>query len=145
MKKVLMILILGLVFTAAYAEESYTISGDVKFRENGDIYICLYTSEEFREYPKHELSTPPCKFIKMNADLKKKGTVSFKFDNVQKGVYGLFTFQDINENKMVDLENYCPKEPWGSYKEQDTPGFCPNWSEINFHLEKDIKGIKIKM
>jgi uncharacterized protein (DUF2141 family) len=131
--------------SVAYAEENYTISGDVSFQNDGDIYICLYTNEEFKDYAKHELSPPQCKFERMHADLKKAGNVSFKFDNVQKGTYGIVTFQDINKNRMVDIENYCPKEPWGTYKESDPTDTCIHWNKIKFDLEKDITGIKIQM
>ncbi len=75
---------LGLLFSVAYAEENYTISGEVTFQYDGDIYICLYDKEAWRDFqtPGHELSLSQCKVIKMNADLEKAGKVSFTFDRV---------------------------------------------------------------
>ena len=143
--KLIRIIVLIIFISVAYAGENYRISGDVSFQHDGDIYICLYTNEEFKDYAKHELSPPQCKFIKMNADLKKAGKISFKFDGIQKGTYGIVSFQDVNKNRKVDFENYCPNEPWGSYKESDPTITSIDWNSIKFDLEKDITGIKITM
>ena len=142
-------LFLGVLLMAsafAYAEEKYSISGQVTFQYDGDIYICLLTMEEFRDFvvPKHELSQSPCKVIRMNTDLKKAGKVSFTFDNIPKGTYCVFTYQDVNMNGEVDFENYDINEPWGSYKENPV-GVSPIWGVVKFDLEKDIAGIKIEM
>ena len=132
-----------LVFAFAYAEEKFTISGEVTFQYEGDIYICLLTSEGLRDFviPGHRLSESPCKIIKLNSDLKKAGKVSFTFDNVPKGTYCVFTYQDVNMNGEVDFENYFINEPWGCYKEATTVA----WNMIKFDLERDITGIKVQM
>jgi len=137
--------ILFMVFAFAYAEEKFTISGEVTFQYDANIYICLLTMEEFRDFnkPRHRLSESPCKVIQMNADLKKAGKVSFTFDNVPKGTYCVFTYQDVNMNGEVDFENYNINEPWGSYKEIITA--IPHWETVKFDVEKDITGITIEM
>ena len=142
-------LFLGVLLMAsgfAYAEEQCTISGEVSFQYDGSIYICLLTKEEFRDFnrPRHKLSESPCKAVEMNADLKKAGKVSFTFDNVLKGTYCIFTYQDVNMNGEVDFENYAMNEPWGTYKECPI-GLSPPWGKAKFDLEKDITGIKIEM
>ncbi len=146
-KSLLLFICFGLLFNVAHAEEKYTITGDVSFQYDGDIYICLCTKEEWREFliPGHELAQPPCKFIKMNSDLKKAGKVSFKLDNIPKGIYVIVTYQDVNKNKKVDYENYLMNEPWGTYKEGDPAATMPSWDLRKFTLEKDIEGIKIQM
>ena len=141
-------LLLGILFMAlgfAYAEEKYTISGEVTFQYDGNIYICLLTMEEFRDFniPRHILSESPCKVIHMNTDLKKAGKVSFTFDNVPKGTYCVFTYQDVNMNGEVDFENYNMNEPWGCYKE--TMHSIPSWGTVKFDVEKNIAGITIEM
>jgi len=146
-KKTLLFLgILLMVFAFAYAEEKFTISGEVTFQYDGNIYICLLTVEEFRDFniPRHELSESPCKVIQMNTALKKAGKVSFTFDNIPKGTYCVFTYQDVNMNGEVDFENYEINEPWGSYKEAFI-GASPTWGKVKFDLEKDITGITIEM
>ncbi len=64
-------LLLASAFT--YAGEKCTISGEVTFEYDGDIYICLFALEKYAEFqrPGHDLSQPECKHIRMNDDLKK--------------------------------------------------------------------------
>jgi len=137
---------LGLVFSGAYAGENYTISGDVTFRYDGDIYVCLFTLEKYAEFqrPGHELSQPECKYIEMNADLKKAKQVPFKFESINNGTYVIVVYQDENKNGKVDFENYMINEPWSTYKERD-PVISPTWDTIKFDLEENISGIKIQM
>ena len=103
--------------------------------------------EEFRDFniPGHELSQSPCKVTQMNTALKKAGKVSFTFDNIAKGTYCVFTYQDVNMNGKVDFENYRMIEPWGSSFKEGAIGLSPIWGMVKFDLEKDITGIKIEM
>jgi hypothetical protein len=67
-KKLLPLFIgLSLLFSIALAGENYTVSGDVTFSEDGDIYICLLTQEGWRDFQTrgHELTPQECKVIKM--------------------------------------------------------------------------------
>ena len=134
------------IVSIAYAGEKFTVSGEVTFQYDGNIYICLLTMEEFRDFyhPRHKLSQSPCKVIQMNTDLKKAGKVSFTFDNIAKGTYCVITYQDVNMNGEVDFTGLHTNEPWGSYKE-DAIGTNPSWAMVKFDLERDIAGIKIEM
>ncbi len=69
--------------------------------------------------------------------------MSFTFDNIPKGTYCVFTYQDVNMNGKTDFENYALNEPWGSYKENIQT--MPVWGVVKFDLGKDIAGIKIEM
>ena len=144
-KAMLFLAVLLMASAFAYAGEKFTVSGEVNFQYDGDIYIFLLTKEEFRDFniPRHTLSESPGKVIQMNTDLKKAGNVSFTFDNIPKGTYCIVTYQDINKNGEVDFENYIINEPWGSYKE--TGGSMMSWNMVKFDLKKDITGIKIQM
>ena len=147
MKTIGIILIVLASFGMAYGEETYTITGDVSFKYDGDIYICICTSQEWADFqkPGHELSVPPCKKIKMDSKLKKTGIAKFKLDNIPKGTYVIVAYQDANNNKMVDFENYMMNEPYGTYKETDPVSCQPSWSYSNFSLDKNIEGIKIEI
>jgi uncharacterized protein (DUF2141 family) len=148
-KKAILFLAVPLMVSAfAYAEEKFTVSGEVSFQHDGDIYICLLTAEEFVDFHRlrHKLSESPCKVIHMSTDLKKAGKVSFTFDNTAKGTYCVLAYQDVNMNGEVDHAGQPLNEPWGSYKEpsQKAPGAAV-WGTVKFDLEKDITGIKIEM
>lgn len=138
---VAMILLVGV----AYAEENYSISGEVSFQYDGDIYICLFTSEKLSDFNEHKLSRPECKAIRMNSDLKNAGKAAFKFDSVPKGTYCIMAFQDVNSNEMVDYENYIINEPWGSYKAIDPAFTSVDWEKSKFELNKNITEIRIEL
>ena len=145
--KMIGVFLTTLVFVSiAYGGDNYSISGDVGFRHDGDIYICLLTLEKYAEFvtPGHELSQPECNYIRMNADLKKSKQVSFKFENISKGTYCIVSYQDENKNGKVDFENYSIKEPWGTYKKGEPPDTSA-WDMIKFDVEESISGIKIQM
>ena len=147
-KAMLLLGILLMVSAFVYAEKKFTISGEVSFQNDGNIYICLLTMEEFLDFliPRHTLLESPCKVIQMNADLKKAGKVSFTFDNVLKGTYCIFTYQDVNMNGEVDYVNYAIDEPWVTYKGYKEALFeHPTWGKVKFDLEKNIIGITIEM
>ena len=128
-----------------YAEEKCTISGEVTFEYDGDIYICLFALEKYAEFqrPGHDLSQPECRHIRMNDGLKKAGKVSFEFESIPKGTYCIVGYQDENNNGKVDFENYSINEPWETYKEKPIVGVT--WDQIKFDLEENISGIKIKI
>ena len=134
-----------LIGVIAHAEEKFSLSGEVSFQYDGDIYICLYTQDEFLDYQKLSLSRPQCQRVRMNSDLKKEGKVSFKFDSIPKGTYCIITFQDVNMNQNIDIVGFTTSEPRGSYKEQISPMVELVWNEIKFDLERDLKDIKIQM
>ena len=145
-KLVFLCISFGLLLSVAYAGGSYTLSGNVTFQYEGNIYICPLTMEEFRDFttPQHKLSESPCKIVQMNPNLKKAGKVSFRFENVPKGTYCVFAYQDLNMNGEVDFENFTINEPWGTYREP-LPGAPPTWVKIGFDLNEDITEIEIHM
>ena len=135
-----------LIGVIALADEKFSLSGEVSFQYDADIYICLFTMEDVQYLPQNELLPPKCQAIRMNANLKEARKVSFKFDSIPKGTYCIATFQDVIKNRKVDYKNYQINEPFGTYKEQGPE--CGNqldWNMIKFNLEKNITGIKIQM
>ena len=138
---------IGLFFNTAYAGENYTITGEVTFHNDGDIFICLYTKDGWQKFqtPGHDISSSNCRHEKMNPELKEAGKLSFKFGNVPKGTYSIIAYQDANNNGKVDFKGYTMIEPWGTYKEYPPEVAHPTWSAIKFELDKDITGITITM
>lgn len=146
MKVIRIIATMIFLVSIAYAGGNHTISGEVSFKNDGDIYLCLDTVEKFAEnYSTRDYVSTGCQVIKINADLKKAGKVAFMFVNVPKGIYGLIGFQDVNGNGKLDTENLMISEPFGSYKEQGPEWSTFRWEEINFKLEGDILGINVQM
>jgi len=63
-------IVLVFIINNAQAQEKFTITGNVSFQYDGDIYIRVCTLEEWAEFlkPNYELSVPPWKMIKINSE-----------------------------------------------------------------------------
>ena len=131
--------------SVSFAGENYSISGEVSFQYDGDIYVCLFTQEKAADFNEHPLSRPECTAIRMNSDLKNAGKAPFELNDVPKGTYTIMAFQDVNNNQKVDYENYIINEPWGTYRAEEPGLENRNWEKIKFDLTKNITGIEIKL
>ena len=137
------ILLLGILFMAvtfAYAEEKFTVSGVVYFQHDSDIYMNLVTRESFQN--RLQLLPPPFgMYIKLTPEQSKAKQVPFKFEGIPKGNYFLVAFQDLNKNEKLDRDTSgWPVEPLGTYKKIE---IALQWDRDKFLVDKDITGIKI--
>ena len=133
----------------AYGQEKFAVSGEIEFPEKkGVILVQLKTQDEYN----YDKTPPPERIlmIKPNAQELKAKKVTFKFIDVPKGTYAIFSFQDLNENGMLDVT----KSPTGSGGVIDSePNGCAGWTffgagmwtDVKFEVDKDISGIKIRM
>jgi hypothetical protein len=147
MKVLGLIIAIFLFWGNVFGQETYSITGDISYRYDADIYVRVCTMEEWAEFlrPNYELSVPPWKIIKLNSETNKSGKVSFKLDSIPKGTYVIVAFQDIIKNQKVDYEGLHMKEPYGTYKEDDYVSGRPRWDYVKFNLEKNVGEIKIKI
>ena len=147
MPKVLM-LIWGFIFAIssfAYAQEKFTVSGEIIFHEEkGEIHVWLKTQEEL-EKRGEPASAARSLMIKPSPQQLKAKKVTFKFVDVPKGSYCIFCIQDFNKNGKVDHspETGFPIEPYG----YSGPAFFGpgQWGDIKFEVDKDISGIEIRL
>ena len=63
-----------------------------------------------------------------------KKKVSFKFEGIQKGTYGIRCFQDENGNGKLGKGMFGPKEPWGMSWQGDKPAKWPKFKHIAFNV-----------
>ena len=150
MSKTLMIL-LGIVLVisaSAYAAENYSLSGQVSFSGQDDIYLCLYTIENFPQYKKTLPPEPFFKKIKPNPEQIQAGRLSFTFSGVPEGTYCIIAFQDVDNNGRLTCNTWGGiEEVMCFYKESSAADFFSdtNWNDVKFELDKDISGIGIKL
>lgn len=141
-KAMLLFGFLSMVSSFTYAEEKYTISGEVYFPNDSGIYMNLVTKETFPN--RREPLPPPFGMsIKLTPEQRKAKKVPFKFEGIPKGSYFIVAFQDLNENKKLDghFDGHAA-EPVGTYKKSS---FLDSWDKRQFMLDKDIRGIKINI
>jgi uncharacterized protein (DUF2141 family) len=85
-----------------------------------------------------EEETPFALIIKISEEEQQAGKVSFTFENVPEGTYGIQTFQDVNGNGQFDIGKLGPKEPWGTYRPKRPMFRSPKFQEIAFEVKEDI-------
>jgi uncharacterized protein (DUF2141 family) len=148
MSKILMF-ILGFIFafsTFAYAQEKYTVSGEVKFpKRKGVICTQLLTQDEYENH-----KTPPPErnlTIRPNPQELNAKRVTFSFIGVPKGAYIIYCHQDLNENGTLDFAEGVwtknPTEPQGFSGRQFWGSGL--WDDIKLEVDKDIIEIDIEM
>ena len=142
-------LFLGVLLMAsafAYAEDKFTVSGEVTFpKRKGEIHVKLKTQGEYeigKQVPEDRRI-----IIKLSAQQLKSKKASFEFVNVPAGDYLITCFQDLNKNGKLDFSKGgigedVHDEPWGSYR---PPAWPSGWDTCKFKADKDIAGIKIDL
>ena len=102
----------------AYAEDKFTVSGEVTFpKRTGEIHVELKTQGEYEKGK--QVPEDRRMIIKLSAQQLKSKKASFEFVNVAAGEYLISCFQDLNKNGKLDYSwrtrFLVREEPWGSY------------------------------
>ena len=143
LRKAMFLLVIPFLASALVrAQETFTVSGEVTFSKDADIYLLLKTKEEEKQ---DSIPTSRTVIIKLTAGQKTAKKASFKFVDVPKGFYAIHCFQDMNKNGKVDR---CPRgfllEPFATYKPSLILEYL-DWNRNKFRVDKDITGIKIEL
>ena len=131
-----------IVSSSSYAEEKYSISGEIFFERDSPIYMNIVTKETFPN--RREALSPPFGIcVKVTTEQVKSQKAQFKFAGIPKGNYFIVAFQDLNENKKLDghFDGHAA-EPVGTYKKSN---FFDSWDKRQFMVDKDIRGIQINI
>ena len=130
----------------SYAEETYSLSGQVTISGDQNIYISLYTIESFPQYKKSIPSPPFFQKITPKPEQIKAGRASFTFSGIPKGAYCIIAFRDLDNNGTLNADTWGQiQEPICYYKESPAPWLTANWNDVNFELVNDITGILMKL
>jgi len=129
----------------AYAEDKFTVAGEVTFtKRKGELHVKLKTQAEYEKGK--QVPEDRRMIIKLSAQQLKSKKASFEFVNVPAGEYLITCFQDLNKNGKLDYSwrtrFSVREEPWGFYKPHKWPS---SWDTSKFKVDKDIAGIKIDL
>lgn len=69
----------------------------------------------------------------------------FKFNNIPGGEYAIKCFQDLNNNKKIDMGLFGPKEPYGFYLVKKDVNKPPGFDDLSFLINKNINDIIITL
>lgn len=120
---------------SSYAQDSFSIAGELNFFQEEDVCIGLYTENEWANLKQPVM----LHVIKLTGEQKSAGKVRFKIDGVPRGTYAILAGQDVNGNGKIDRdEEGHVLEPAGTYK---PAAFSWNWHEVKFDLNQDISNI----
>ncbi len=147
-----------LIFAPAIASaeadeaEGFAVSGVIKVKKTGTIYLQLLSSAEFeregkrdkkRESQKEATRVPATGelMIEVGEQELKQGDVPFAFERIPPGVYAIQAFLDKNGNGKFDMGSFGPKEPWGNYRNVRPTFRGPKFSEMQFEIDRDMTDI----
>jgi uncharacterized protein (DUF2141 family) len=129
--------------SVALAQDKCTVSGEVVYSGDSNIYVCLLNSTTFAAAVGREKELPPPGFVQI-VKANASGKASFAFKDVPKGDYVVRAFADENSNGKHDTDAMgFPIEPVGMYRRAE--GGHPPWSEHKFEVDKDVTGIVVKL
>lgn len=153
---VFMLTIIMIVPVIASAQsEGFTISGEVRFKKTGNIYLKVLTEEQFKtdddddDDDKH--TSDDHKYVarlvlEIGEKESEQNKVTFEFTNISPGTYVIQGFQDVNGNRRLDEGMFGPKEPWGMSRLKKHPKFrAPKLEEVTFEVTQDIPDMVIEV
>jgi len=147
MKKIVFCFALATFLSAtslALAQDKCTVSGEVVYSKDSNIYVLLLNSTTFAPAVGRQKELPPPGFVQI-VKANSAGKASFAFKNVPKGEYVVRVFGDENNNGKFDCDTWgFPLEPVSSYK-PSVDGVQANWGEQKFKGDKDVTGIVVKL
>ena len=158
---------LMIVFVAAVAlaqtekveakESGFTVSGQIKVKKTGTLYLELLTKEQYEidddDDGQQKDSGSGTPVVKNTSELKilvgekekQQGKVAFVFTNIPAGTYAIDGFLDVNGNGEFDVGKFGPKEPWGSYRHARPLFREARFDELQFELKQDLTDIEIEI
>ncbi len=136
------IVLFPVLLWAETEKEEFTVSGEISFPKTGDLYVELVTEEQYQHDDEDGPETPFALIIAVGEEEEKSKTVSFEFEGVPEGTYGIRVFQDVNGNGELDAGMFGPKEPWGMYRPKRPKFRGPKFEEIAFEVKEDLTEIQ---
>jgi uncharacterized protein (DUF2141 family) len=129
-KTIILATIFALTSTITFAQNKYDVSVTVKGiqKREGKIYASISNDME---------SFPQSGGIKTSiAEVTKEGEVTLKFEGMLEGKYAIVLYQDLNDNKILDMNGQMPSEPFGFSNLTMLMG-PPNFLQCAFDLNEN--------
>jgi uncharacterized protein (DUF2141 family) len=111
-----------------------TITLENVLNDQGDILAALHTQDTFMKGPGTANYKSPAQ----------KGQMTFTFNNVNPGTYGISVLHDLNSNQRMDYEsNGMPTEPYGMSGNDMSMG-PPSFEAVSFEVGAADQDIVIR-
>jgi uncharacterized protein (DUF2141 family) len=126
-KTIFLITFLGLFSSTAFAQSKYSVTVTVKGIQKREGKILASISNDMESFP----NSGGIKSVV--AEVTKEGEVTLKFENMLEGKYAIVLYQDLNDNKTLDMNGQMPAEPFGFSNVTMLMG-PPNFLQCAFEL-----------
>ena len=140
MKRIVFVFALTIALSAAslaFAQDKCTVSGEVVYSGNSNVYVCLLNSTTFVAFVGRQKELPPSGFMKI-VKANGAGKAPFAFREVPKGEYTIIAFADEKSNGQLDRDTQgWASEPVRNYKASP----IWNWNDQKFEVNKDVTGL----
>ena len=122
-------IIVGFVSTFSFAQNKYSVTvvvKDLQLRQ-GKVYASI--TNDANSFPRGGIKSAI-------AEVTPTGEVSLKFENMLEGKYAIVLYQDLNDNKELDMNGEMPAEPFGFSNVTMLMG-PPNFEQCAFDLNEN--------
>lgn len=122
--------IFSLISTFSFAQNKYSVTVVVKGIQlrQGKVYASITNDAN---------SFPRGGGIKSAiAEVTPEGEVTLKFENILEGRYAIVLYQDLNDNKQLDMNGEMPAEPFGFSNVTMLMG-PPNFEQCAFDINEN--------
>jgi uncharacterized protein (DUF2141 family) len=120
--------------TPAHPLDLFTVSGECQAAGPGLLHVFLVDERSF-SVPTSGIQTAT---TRLDASGSKTRRVAFAF-TVPRGTYGIRCFVDVNGNGGLDKGLFGPMEPWGMSWRVRRPAGFPQFVDISFAVEGDVR------
>lgn len=116
------------------------LAGEIRFKKTATIFLTLLTEDATGK----EIFAKG-KTIKLQTEDIKRGVVAYEFSGLQPGRYALKCYQDVNENRKLDIGMFGPKEPWATYRPVRSRFGPPKYDDMVFEIRQDISNANMTL
>lgn len=114
----------------AFAQNKYSVSVTVKGIQKHEGKIIASISNDMESFPQSG------GLKSVVAEVTKEGDILVKFEGILEGKYAIVLYQDLNDNKQLDMNGQMPAEPFGFSNTTMLMG-PPNFMQCAFDLNED--------
>jgi uncharacterized protein (DUF2141 family) len=113
-----------------FAQNKYSVSVTVKGIQKHEGKIIASISNDMESFPQSG------GLKSVVAEVTKEGDILVKFEGILEGKYAIVLYQDLNDNKQLDMNGQMPAEPFGFSNTTMLMG-PPNFMQCAFDLKED--------
>ncbi|WP_394990048.1 DUF2141 domain-containing protein [Emticicia sp.] len=130
-KSIILTAILGIISNITFAQNKFSVTVTVKGIQKREGKILASISNDMESFPQSG------GIKSVLAEVSKDGEITLKFEGLLEGKYAIVLYQDLNDNKTLDMNGQMPAEPFGFSNVTMMMG-PPNFQQCAFDLKENM-------